>query len=128
MKGTPFIAVMLFAALNAWAGIDEDVARIRQEWERIKYQTPAKAMRILLVEDDELLGSGLSDALERANYAHAWVRDAGSALSAAISTTFDLIILDLGLPDRDGIEVLKQLRERADQTPCTHSKRARYRA
>ena len=42
MKGTPFIAVMLFAALNAWAGIDEDVARIRQEWERIKYQTPAK--------------------------------------------------------------------------------------
>jgi tetratricopeptide (TPR) repeat protein len=42
MKGTPFIAVMLFAALNAWAGIDEDVARVRQEWERIKYQTPAK--------------------------------------------------------------------------------------
>ena len=74
-------------------------------------------MRILLVEDDELLGSGLSDALERANYAHAWVRNAGSALNAAISTTFDLIILDLGLPDRDGIEILKQLRDSADQTP-----------
>ena len=39
MKGTPFIAAMLFAALNAWAGVDEDVVRVRQEWERIKYQT-----------------------------------------------------------------------------------------
>jgi len=74
-------------------------------------------MRILLVEDDELLGSGLSDALARAHYAHEWVRDGGSALRIATTSEFDLIILDLGLPELDGIEVLKQIRARANATP-----------
>ena len=74
-------------------------------------------MRILLVEDDELLGSGLSDALDRAHYAHEWVRDGVDALRFATESAFDLIILDLGLPDLDGIEVLKQLRARSDTTP-----------
>ncbi|MCC6533066.1 MAG: response regulator transcription factor [Burkholderiales bacterium] len=74
-------------------------------------------MRILLVEDDELLGSGLNDALERAHYAHEWVRDGRSALRAATSSEFDLIILDLGLPQLDGMEVLKQIRARGKPTP-----------
>ena len=47
----------------------------------------AASLRILLVEDDELLGSGLSDALGRAHYAHEWVRDGASALSAASSAS-----------------------------------------
>lgn len=67
-------------------------------------------MRILLVEDDELLGSGLSDALARAHYAHEWARDGESALRLATSSAFDLVVLDLGLPGLDGIEVLRQLR------------------
>ena len=50
-------------------------------------------MRILLVEDDELLGSGLDDALTRLHYAHEWVRDGRSALRATRSSQFDLIIL-----------------------------------
>jgi len=74
-------------------------------------------MRILLVEDDELLGEGLSDALARASYAHEWVRDGRAALRAASESVFDLVILDLGLPLVDGLEVLKQIRARSDTTP-----------
>ena len=74
-------------------------------------------MRILLAEDDELLGSGLDDALTRAHYAHEWVRDGQSALRAATTSDFDLVILDLGLPKLDGMEVLKQIRSRGKATP-----------
>jgi len=74
-------------------------------------------MRILLIEDDELLGSGLSDALQRMHYVHEWVRDARSALHLTATSDFDCIVLDLGLPDLDGIELLKQLRARANITP-----------
>lgn len=74
-------------------------------------------MRILLVEDDELLGAGLSDALARAHYAHEWARDGRAALATATSSAFDLVILDLGLPQLDGIDVLKTLRARANTTP-----------
>jgi two-component system response regulator QseB len=73
-------------------------------------------MRILLVEDDELLGSGVSDALENARYAHEWERDGKLALAAAQQGNFDLIILDLGLPGMDGLEVLRHLREGGSQT------------
>jgi two-component system response regulator QseB len=74
-------------------------------------------MRVLLVEDDELLGSGLSDALARAHYPHEWLRDGRTALRAALENDFDLVILDLGLPDLDGMEVLDRLRRRANLTP-----------
>jgi two-component system, OmpR family, response regulator QseB len=74
-------------------------------------------MRILLVEDDELLGSGLDDALTRAHYAHEWVHDGRSALRAASTNDFDLVILDLGLPQLDGMEVLKQIRGCGNATP-----------
>ncbi len=72
-------------------------------------------MRILLVEDDELLGSGVSDALDFARYAHEWVRDGKLALAAAQQEDFDLIVLDLGLPGMDGLEVLSRLREAGKQ-------------
>jgi two-component system response regulator QseB len=74
-------------------------------------------MRILLVEDDELLGSGLDDALARMHYAHEWVRDGRSALRAAQSSQFDLVILDLGLPQLDGMDVLQRLRSGGNATP-----------
>ena len=68
-------------------------------------------MRILLVEDDELLGSGLDDALTRAHYAHEWVRDGRSALELLKTVAYDLLILDLMLPDIGGEDVLDYLEE-----------------
>ena len=74
-------------------------------------------MRILLVEDDPLLASGLQVALKQANYLVEHVSDGQMALSALKSHGFDLVILDLGLPKVDGIEVLRTVRARPDHTP-----------
>jgi DNA-binding response OmpR family regulator len=74
-------------------------------------------MRILLVEDDPLLASGLQVALKQANYLVEHVSDGRMALSALESHGFDLVILDLGLPKVDGIEVLRTVRARPDHTP-----------
>jgi len=74
-------------------------------------------MRILLVEDDELLGGGVRDALERARYAAEWVTDGRRALAALHAGAFDLVILDLGLPGMDGLEVLRNLRAGGGATP-----------
>jgi two-component system response regulator QseB len=74
-------------------------------------------VRILLVEDDELLGAGIRDALERALYAVEWVTDGPKALAALQASAFDLVILDLGLPGLDGIEVLRRLRAGGAATP-----------
>jgi two-component system, OmpR family, response regulator QseB len=67
-------------------------------------------VRILLVEDDDLLAAGIRDTLERALYAVEWVADGPHALAALQTNSFDLVILDLGLPGLDGIEVLKRVR------------------
>ena len=74
-------------------------------------------MRILLVEDDPLLASGLQVALKQANYLVEHVSDGQMALSALESHGFDLVILDLGLPKVDGLEVLRTVRARPDHTP-----------
>jgi|TARA_B110000259_G_scaffold133117_1_gene150157 two-component system response regulator QseB len=74
-------------------------------------------MRILLVEDDPLLASGLQVALRQANYLVDHVSDGKMALSALDSHGFDLVILDLGLPKIDGLEVLRTVRARPDHTP-----------
>jgi two-component system response regulator QseB len=74
-------------------------------------------VRILLVEDDELLGAGVRDALERARYAVEWVQDGRMALAALHGAAFDLVVLDLGLPGLDGLEVLRKLRGEGGATP-----------
>lgn len=74
-------------------------------------------MRILLVEDDELLGAGVRDAFERARHGVEWVQDGRQALAALGGAAFDLVILDLGLPGMDGVDVLRNLRARGDGTP-----------
>jgi two-component system, OmpR family, response regulator QseB len=74
-------------------------------------------VRILLVEDDELLAGGIRDALERALYAVEWVSDGPQALAALQASAFELVILDLGLPGLDGIEVLRRLRAGGGATP-----------
>lgn len=74
-------------------------------------------MRILLVEDDEILADGISKALKHNGYAVDHVSSGYEADSALKSDTFDLLILDLGLPSMDGLDVLKNLRSRMSTLP-----------
>jgi two-component system OmpR family response regulator/two-component system response regulator QseB len=74
-------------------------------------------MRILLVEDDRLLGDGLKAGLTQAGYAVDWLRDGEAAVAALSTETFAAVVLDLGLPKRDGLSVLQWLRGRHDATP-----------
>ena len=74
-------------------------------------------MRLLLVEDDPLLSSGLQVALQRSNYQVDHVSDGERATQALALHDFDMVILDLGLPKLDGLEVLKRVRARADHIP-----------
>ncbi len=74
-------------------------------------------MRVLLVEDDQMLGSAVQQALHDASYAVDWVRDGVTASAALDNSEYELVLLDLGLPQRDGIDVLRRLRARGDATP-----------
>lgn len=74
-------------------------------------------MRILLVEDDLSLGEGIRTALRRGAFAVDWVQDGASGLLALRGGDFDLVVLDLGLPRMDGIEVIRQLRAAGDAVP-----------
>ena len=67
-------------------------------------------MRILLVEDDAMLGGAVDTALKDAAYAVDWVRDGEAAAEAAACVDYALALLDLGLPERDGLSVLKHFR------------------
>jgi two-component system OmpR family response regulator/two-component system response regulator QseB len=74
-------------------------------------------LRVLLVEDDRMIGEGVRAALRQGGHAVDWVRDGRAADASLASERFDLVLLDLGLPQRDGIEVLRALRARGDRTP-----------
>jgi len=74
-------------------------------------------MRILLVEDDRMIGAGLRAALRQAGLAVDWVMDAPAAEAALAGEAFELVLLDLGLPGRDGLALLQSLRARGDATP-----------
>lgn len=74
-------------------------------------------MRLLLVEDDPMIGEAVQDLLRAEGYAVDWVRDGDAADTALRANAYDLVMLDLGLPKRDGIAVLRDLRTRKDRTP-----------
>ena len=74
-------------------------------------------MRLLLVEDDAMIGEAVLDLLRAEQYAVDWVRDGDMADTALLTQAYDLILLDLGLPRRDGLDVLKALRARKQRTP-----------
>lgn len=74
-------------------------------------------MRILLAEDDPLLGDGIRAGLGLEGDTVDWVTDGSAADQALATDEFDLLVLDLGLPRRDGMEVLRGLRKRGDMTP-----------
>lgn len=74
-------------------------------------------MRILLAEDDELLGDGVATALKRAGHAVDWVHDGRQAIQALSDESFDLVLLDLGLPRVDGLAVLSHVRGQGNAVP-----------
>ncbi len=74
-------------------------------------------MRILLAEDDELLGDGVKIGLTRKGYAVDWMKNGNSAEQALKNETFDIIVLDIGLPKISGLELLRGFRGRGGKTP-----------
>lgn len=67
-------------------------------------------MKILLVEDDAMIGEALEKALKKSGYSIDWVQDGDDAEPCLEDSNYDLVILDLGLPNKDGIQILKDLR------------------
>ncbi|MEW5771317.1 MAG: response regulator [Pseudomonadota bacterium] len=74
-------------------------------------------MRILLVEDDALLGDGLSAGLRLAGWGVDWMRDGNEGRLAWLGQRYDACVLDLGLPRLGGLELLREMRGRGDLTP-----------
>ena len=74
-------------------------------------------MRILLAEDDTILGDGISAGLKLGGYAVDWVRDGEAARLALLDHAYDACVLDLGLPRRDGLSVLSEIRGRGNLLP-----------
>ena len=74
-------------------------------------------MRILLAEDDRIIADGLGRSLRQGGYAVDWVANGTDADNALTTGTYDLVILDLGLPKLSGLDVLRRLRARNSKLP-----------
>ena len=74
-------------------------------------------MRLLLVEDDPMIGESVEDGLRAQNYAVDWVRDGRGAELAMAGFQYDLVLLDLGLPNKQGMDVLRSYRARGGEAP-----------
>ena len=90
---------------------------LRDERRNVDGGTTFSPVRCLLVEDDEMIGESLRAALRRHGMAIDWVRDGRAADTVLASERFDAVLLDLGLPHKSGLDVLKSLRARGDATP-----------
>jgi two-component system OmpR family response regulator len=78
---------------------------------------PGQQMRVMLVEDDSMIGDAVQAALRDASYAVDWIRDGGSSLATLAAEAYDLILLDLGPPQRHGLELLASLRGLGSTVP-----------
>ena len=79
-------------------------------------------MRILLVEDDPMVGAAIRKGLQQDGHTLDWVRDGAAAAAALATDTHDLMLLDLGLPGKPGLDVLAELRRAGNALPviiCT---------
>lgn len=74
-------------------------------------------MRILLVEDDPMIGDAIQGALNDASYAADWVKNGLTALAALETQAYDMVLLDLSLPGKDGLDVLDGIRGRNNPVP-----------
>jgi DNA-binding response OmpR family regulator len=73
--------------------------------------------RLLLLEDDAMLGAGLDAALAKAGFEPTWVQTGRAALNLVRSVTFDVAVIDIGLPDVSGLDVLRKLRAEGHTLP-----------
>lgn len=74
-------------------------------------------MRVLLVEDDAMIGESVRKGLRQDGFTVDWVRDGAAAEAALASHTYEVVLLDLGLPRKSGVEVLKSLRRGGNDVP-----------
>ncbi|HEY8100550.1 MAG TPA: response regulator [Burkholderiaceae bacterium] len=74
-------------------------------------------MRLLLVEDDSMIGESVRKALRQDGFTVDWVQDGHAAEIAVGSEAYDLLLLDLGLPKKSGLDVLKSLRQSGNRIP-----------
>ncbi len=74
-------------------------------------------MKILLIEDDKMIGESLMHALKSSGYAVDWARDGDMGEESLKTTAYNLVLLDIGLPKQTGLEVLTKLRARKDKVP-----------
>jgi two-component system response regulator QseB len=74
-------------------------------------------MRVLLVEDDPMIGASAQTGLRQDGFSVDWVRDGPAALAALAANPFDAVLLDLGLPGKSGDEVLKSIRRAGNDVP-----------
>ena len=86
-----------------------------------RYRTSAArartSMRVLLIEDDPMVGRAIQEGLRRAGFAVDWATDGPAADASLAHHDYDLAVLDLGLPGRDGLAVLRSLRQRGQPLP-----------
>src|SRR5260221_13725312 len=75
-------------------------------------------MKILIVEDQERLGSFLEQGLKECSYTTLWVKTCAGARDALADSSYDVILLDLGLPDGDGVDLLRQWRTEGFHEPA----------
>ena len=74
-------------------------------------------MRILLAEDDSMIGAAVRDALQQDGYVVDWLRDGPRADAALAAGDYDLVLLDLGLPGKQGLDILRSLRAKRKTLP-----------
>ncbi|MEC9462983.1 MAG: response regulator, partial [Pseudomonadota bacterium] len=74
-------------------------------------------MRVLLVEDDEMLGDAVKTHVDRQGHAVDWALTRDEAEASLEAAAYDLVLLDLRLPDGSGLDILKALRARRDEMP-----------
>jgi two-component system response regulator QseB len=74
-------------------------------------------MRVLLIEDDMMVGQAIEEGLRRAGFAVDWVADGVGGDASLVHHDYDLAVVDLGLPGRDGLDVLRRLRQRGQNLP-----------
>ena len=74
-------------------------------------------MRILLIEDDRLIGDGLNEGLNRLSFTVDWFKTGDEGYEAPFQAPYDAVVLDLGLPDRNGLSILKEWRQKKRKEP-----------